>query len=337
MTVDLLARAPVGLLPVLTFLAALLYLDSFKLVGLRFLSSAIGIGMLAAAASYPLNVALLGSSSMEFVSYTRYVSPWIEEALKAAVLVYLVRTQRVALLVDAAIVGFAIGTGFALVENLYYLATRGDAPLAVQVIRGFGTAIMHGGATAIFGIVSVALVERHPQRVAAAFLPGLLAAVAMHSAYNHLLFRPALATLAILLALPPLLYFVFQRSERSLRDWLDADLDSDMELLQLLDSDAFTESHVGAYLHSLKARFRGEVVADMLCYLRLHLELAMRAKGVLLMRESGIEAGVDAETRANLAELRYLERSIGRTGQLALRPVLRTTSRDLWQFYMLGE
>ena len=66
------------------------------------------------------------------------------------------------MLVDAAIFGFAIGSGFALVENLYYLASRPDAHVAVQIIRGFGTAIMHGGATAIFAIVSVALAEKRP-------------------------------------------------------------------------------------------------------------------------------------------------------------------------------
>ena len=123
-----------------------------------------------------------------------------------------------------------------------------------------------------------------------------------------------LATLGILLALPPLMYFVFQRSEQSLRDWLDADLDSDMELLELINSDEFSQSHVGTYLHSLRERFRGEVVADMLCYMRLHVELALRAKGVLLMRESGLDAPVDDETREKLAEMQYLERSIGRTG-----------------------
>ena len=52
------------------------------------------------------------------------MSPWIEESLKALLLVYLIRTRRVGMLVDAAIYGFAIGTGFALFENLYYLATR---------------------------------------------------------------------------------------------------------------------------------------------------------------------------------------------------------------------
>ena len=337
MITQFLVRAPIGLMPVLAFLAALVYLDSFKLVSLRAVVAAIGVGGFAAGISYLLNSAALDRLPVDFVVYSRYVSPWLEEALKALILVYLIRTQRIGLLVDAAIVGFAIGTGFALVENLYYLATRPDAPVAVQVIRGFGTALMHGGATAIFAIVSVALTEKRPEGLAAVFVPGLLAAVILHSAYNHLLFKPMLATLGILVALPPLMHLAFQRSERTLRDWLDADLDSDMELLELINSDDFSQSHVGSYLHSLREKFRGEVVADMLCYLRLHVELALRAKGVLLMRESGLEPEIDEETRSNLAELRYLERSIGKTGQIAMRPVLRMTSKDLWQLYMLGK
>jgi hypothetical protein len=108
-----------------------------------------------------------------------------------------------------------------------------------------------------------------------------------------------------------------------------------MELLALLTSGDLEQSHVGRYLHSLREKYRGEIVADMLCYLRLHCELAMRAKGVLLMRESGMEAEIDEDIRANLVELQYLERSIGRAGQLALRPVLTMTSKDLWQICLL--
>jgi RsiW-degrading membrane proteinase PrsW (M82 family) len=337
MNVQLLANAPVALLPVLLFLAALVYLDSFKLVSLRSVLLAMTVGGVAAGVSYFLNGFLIDLLRVEFVTYSRYVSPLLEEALKGAILVYMIRSRRIGMLVDAAIFGFAIGSGFALVENLYYLASRPDAHIAVEIIRGFGTAIMHGGATAIFAIVSVALAEKRQDAVASVFLPGLLAAAALHSAYNHLLAMPVLATVGILLALPPLMHFVFQRSEKSLRDWLDADLDSDIELLQLINSDEFSQSHAGAYLHSLREKFRGEVVADMLCYMRLHVELALRAKGVLLMRESGLEAPVDEETREKLVELQYLERSIGRTGRLAMRPVLQMTSKDLWQIYVLGQ
>jgi RsiW-degrading membrane proteinase PrsW (M82 family) len=335
MTSLLLARAPVALLPVLVFLLALVYFDSFRLVRPRVALAVMAAGAVAAGVSYPLNGALLDLTDLSFQAYVRYVSPFVEEFVKALILVHLVSTRRIGLLVDATIAGFAVGTGFALVENLYYLALRPDAQTEVQVIRGFGTAIMHGGATAIFGIVSVALSERRGDATVAVFVPGWLGAVALHSAFNHLLVAPLFATLAILLALPPVVYFVFQHSERSLRHWLEADLDSDIELLRLIDSGEVSGSHVGTFLDSLKHSYRGEVVADMLCYLRLHGELALRAKGMLLMRESGIEDELDEETRAKLTELEYLERSIGRSGQLALRPLLLVTGKDLWQMELL--
>jgi RsiW-degrading membrane proteinase PrsW (M82 family) len=335
MNAQVLADAPAALLPVLLFLAALVYFDSFKLVRGRSVAIALSFGALTAGASYFVNGWLIERLQLEFVAYSRYVSPWIEEALKGALLVYLIRSRRIGMLVDAAIFGFAIGSGFALIENLYYLAARPEANLAVEIIRGFGTAIMHGGATALFAIVSVAVAERREDPGPAAFIPGLVVAALVHSAFNHLLAKPVLATLGVLVALPPLMQFVFQRSEASLRAWLDEDLDSDIELLDLINSGEFSASHAGRYLTSLREQLRGEVVADMLCYMRLHVELALRAKGVLLMRESGLAAPIDAETREKLAEMQYLERSIGRTGQLAVRPVLKMTSKDLWQICML--
>ena len=167
------------------------------------------------------------------------------------------------------------------------------------------------------------------------FLPGLAAAVVLHSVFNHFLFLPMLSTLGILITLPPLAWYVFRRSERSVGDWLGKDFDADARLLELIDSDDFGTSNLGQYLQSLRSHFRGEVVADMLCYLRLHLELEMLAKGVLLMRETGMEPTLDPDARAKFDELRYLERSIGRTGRRAMQPFLHLNSRDLWQIHML--
>jgi len=116
--------------------------------------------------------------------------------------VVLIRQRRVGLLVDAAIAGFAVGTGFALIENLYYLAERSEALLFVQVIRGFGTAIMHGGATATFATVSIAMQERRPAIGPIMFLPAFIAAAVLHSTFNHLLVQPVLATLTMAVVLP---------------------------------------------------------------------------------------------------------------------------------------
>ena len=92
---------------------------------------------------------------------------------------------------------------------------------------------------------------------------------------------------------------------------------------------------IGRFLQDLKQKFEGPVVVDMLCYLRLYTELALRAKGMLMMRENGLDTPVGERTRAKFEEMRYLEKSIGKTGCLAMSPFLQMTRKDLWQLYVL--
>jgi hypothetical protein len=56
---------------------------------------------------------------------------------------------------------------------------------------------------------------------------------------------------------------------------------------------------------------------------------------MLLLREAGFEAAVDPSLPAKLEEMRYLERSIGRTGMRALKPFVHTSTQDLWQLNLL--
>lgn len=335
---DALLRVPLALLPVLLFLAGLVQLDGYKLLRLRMMLALIVAGALAAGMSYVLNNLAFAHFHGSFVTYSRYVSPWIEESLKAALLFFLIRTRRVGLPVDAGIAGFAIGTGFALIENLYYLVARPHTMLAVQVIRGFGTAIMHGGTATVLAMITNTLYERRPSGGLHLLLPGFLVAVALHTGFNYLLVRPALATLATLMVLPLVVLLVFDHSERILRTWLEVDLESNVQLLEHISSGSFLGTRSGRYLESLRQRFKGEQMADMLCYLRLHGELAVRAKGILLLRESGLdEPPVDAEIHVKLAELAHLEHSIGKTGLLELRPLLVTTGKEMWQLTLLRQ
>jgi protease PrsW len=326
----------VGLAPVLSFLAALVFLDSYKLVKLRAVVAAVAGGMAAALATYAANGWILERAAIDFQAFTRYGAPPVEELAKGLVIVALVRLHRVGFLVDAAIFGFAIGTGFALVENVHYLGLFPEAGLATWVVRGFGTALMHGGATAIFAVSGLAMIERSGRAGAAAYLPGFALAVVLHSAFNHFFLSPWLSTIGIALVLPPLFLAVFERSEKAVGAWLGKGFDADAEMLELIHSGRLSDSPVGTYLHSLKDKFRGPVVADILCYIRLHTELALRAKGILILRENGFDAAIDEPTRAKFAEMSYLEGSIGRTGLLALQPLLHMTHKDLWQMYVAG-
>jgi RsiW-degrading membrane proteinase PrsW (M82 family) len=327
-----LLRPALGLAPVVCFLAALVLLDSYKLVRLRAVVAVVAAGMLVAGVAYWINGLLL--ERIEFTTYTRYVAPVIEELLKALVIIALIRAHRIGFLVDAAIFGFAVGTGFSIVENLDYLALAPHAGLGTWLVRGFGTAIMHGGATAIFAVMGLAMLERGRRL---GLLPGLGIAIVLHSAFNHFFFSPLASTLGIAIVLPLLLNAVFARSEAAVGDWLGRGFDADAEMLELINSGRLSDSPVGRYLHALKDRFQGLVVADLLAYLRLYTELALRAKGVLMMRESGFDVPVDEATREKFAELRYLEKSVGRTGLLAMQPMLHMSHKDLWQLYMLGK
>jgi RsiW-degrading membrane proteinase PrsW (M82 family) len=336
MSADFVLHALLGLLPVCCFLAALVYLDSYKLVPLKWVIGVIVLGCAAAAASYPLSLVGLRWLGIEFVAYTRYVAPFIEEVLKALIVWSLIRNNRIGFLVDAAIFGFAVGAGFAIFENMYYLTVLPDMQLGTWIVRGFGTAIMHGGATAIFAVISRALLRQHASLGAKALLPGFLVAAILHSVFNHFFFAPIINTVLVLGTLPLLLVAVFDRSRKAVSDWLGAGFDADTELLELINSGEFSASKVGLYLQSLRERFDGPVVADLLCYLRLHTELSIRAKGLLMMREAGFVNKAGEETRAKLEEMKYLEDSIGATGKLAIRPFLRMSRNDLWQFYMLA-
>lgn len=329
-----LAETPVGFLPVLAFLTALIYLDSYKLVRLHSIVPAIIIGGIAAAMAMLLNVWLLTSFTIDTTIFARYLAPPIEEILKAIYIVLLMKRRRIGFPVDGAIYGFAIGTGFALIENIYYMSALKNSSVLLWIVRGFGTAVMHGGATAVFAIIVRTLADRS-KSVIPALLSALLVATVAHSLFNHFVLPPVIMTLLLVIFFPLLIIFVFNRSEKATRNWLGMSMDVDTELLEVITTGGISQTRVGRYLESLKTSFAGEVVADMLCYLRIYLELAVRAKGILLMREAGFEISSDPEIRAKLEELRFLERSIGRTGKLAILPFMNISSRDLWQLYLV--
>ena len=70
----------------------------------------------------------------------------------------------------------------------------------------------------------------------------LAVAVVLHSAFNHLLQSPKMATLGIIVVLPPLLHAIFLASERAVGRWLGQGFDADTEMLELINSGRFSDS-----------------------------------------------------------------------------------------------
>jgi RsiW-degrading membrane proteinase PrsW (M82 family) len=329
-------RVALALLPVLMFLAALRLLDSYKLVSLRSVGTALAAGAVAAGICYGINTVIFRQFPANQELYIHFGAPAVEELAKGAFWVFLIATARVAFMVDAAICGFAIGAGFALVENVTYLEALKGHGFGVWLMRGFGTAVMHGGMAAIGAFISVYLFESRQWRSVHQFLPGLVVAMMLHSLFNQGVLSPAGSTAATVAGLPLIFMVVFYFSERSLQHWLGGKLDQDIDMIAMIASGEFKQTPQGAYLMSLNGAFPPEVRGDMLNFLHLTVELSARAKGDLMRREAGLEVPPDPHLESHFRELRYLEKSIGPTGMLAVRPLLSLTPRDLWEMHHLG-
>ncbi len=329
------AKIIIAFSPIILFLIIMWGMDSFQLVKKRQVFTAVVVGFVVAFAAIIVNMNLYNWLDVSLVTFSRFVAPVSEEILKLLFVVFLISSRKVGFMVDAAILGFAIGAGFAIIENLYYLNTLSDAGLLTWFVRGFGTAIMHGGTTAIAAIISKDLFDRKEWPLIFIFLPGLLAAIVIHGLFNMFILPPITTSLLMIMILPPAFITIFKLSEQNTRRWLGTGLDSDMEMLQLLLAGNISESRLGSYLKNIQDKFPPEVIGDIICYLRIYLELSIKAKGILIMKESGFDLPPDPETEAQFIELNYLENHIGKTGKLAIQPLLKINNTDLWQLSMM--
>lgn len=333
----MLAQLGLSLLPVLVFLFGLQLIDTYKLLRLRRVLITVAAGGAIGLLCYGLNTGVLALGRVSPDTWAATGAPVLEEGLKALYVLWLLRRGRLGFMVDAAITGFAVGAGFALIENLVYLPAISNAGLATAVVRGFGTAMMHGGTTAIFGLVSIQRIEIRGFRGVRALTPGLAIAIFIHVLYNLNLLPPAISAAVLLVVLPVVLSLIFWYSETALKKWVGTKLDKDIELLQMIATGTLSTSRAGKFLRALENSFDPVVLGDMLCYLQISLELSAQAKGDLLRREMGFPVTADPALPGRLTELVYLEKRIGRAGKLALSPLLGSSRRDIWEIYQLSE
>jgi len=214
----MLLKLSISLIPVLGFLAALVVLDSYKLVKPMVTISTILAGAFEAGVAMFCASFLLRTVAIDLTVYSQYLAPILEESIKAVYVMILFRRHRIGFMVDAAILGFAVGAGFAMVENIYYLLNVATTSPLMWVIRGFGTSAMHATSMFVFAVITRSRADRRRTLSLSVWWPALLSAIVIHSFYNHFLLSPTMSTIAMLIVLPLLIIIVFDRSERSTRN-----------------------------------------------------------------------------------------------------------------------
>jgi len=323
----------ISLFPVLLFLLFLILVDSFKLVKFSFVLKIIICGCCIAAVSYGLEK--LFKSIIEVNSISIVIAPPVEEILKAIIIIWLFSTKKIGFLTDAAIVGFAVGAGFSLFENSLYLTILTQETFFTWLLRGFGTAIMHGSTTCMVAIISGYLIEKKNKIRLAYFVPGILLAILFHLIFNSFILPPLIMTILIIVVFSTSIFIIYERSEKKLQSWLDESFTNNVLLLQSMNGGQFKETRTGQYLYSLQEILPREILADIFCYLKIYLELAIRAEAMLMMKETGHGIEKDPSLKDKFSELEYIERSIGPSGMAVIKPLLHPSQKDLWQIYFI--
>ncbi len=341
MDAQIIVKALIALAPVFALLVVFDRLDAFNLISFREILLLLGVGGAFAALSFLANLRVMDGFPIGFSNYSRYVAPIVEESMKAAPILFLFARNRLGFKVDAAIAGFAVGAGFSMIENLWYLFLLTEANVSAWLVRGFGTAVMHGGATALFAIISHEMTERQAEGAAARyrfnpllFVPGLLVAMAVHSLFNHFPNEPLVVMAMTLLLVPATLFLTLIRNERATQQWLTTDQAVHAQMLTDIRAGRFAETSRGQAVHAIADRL-GEKTADARAYVELKTELVLRAEELILAAQSGGPATPGAQEAAKFAQLETLELRLGNAARTALTTALGFSRNDLWELSRL--
>lgn len=330
-----------ALLPVLLLTATFIWLDVFKLVSFRETVGLLLAGGAAAIVAYPISGYFLDALPIGFSNYSRFAAPWIEEGLKAVVIIALFRLNRVGLTLDAVIMGFAVGAGFSVVENIFYLVRFPELTASVWLVRGLGTAVMHGTSAAILAAVAHHFAVRELHHEASDFhfrlwwfLPGYLAAVAIHTLFNQFPSQPLLAMLLTALAAPLALMAILRAGTTKAREWLALEEVAHRALLQKLESGAFPDKPGWRRISELVERAGPQTGALIREYVTVLTRLILTEEEVLLQQSEDTHR-VETDGKTLFKRLHALRQELGSVTVHAVTSLLPFSRSDYWEVWEL--
>lgn len=327
-----------ALLPVVVYIIVVYVLDSFALISVKRLLLLVLCGMAAALVCFGL-FQLTWMILPETVS--DFVDPVVEEAVKAIPLLILARRKKIAFFIDSVICGAAVGGGFSILENIFYLVLGDELGMGTILFRGLEVALIHMGCSAIVAAALMFAVRLDGRRRAhleikrrdvwmAAFL--LLAAPALHVAHNTFHFNPLMQFIAVFGSMAGLLVWTYQYDGDMIHRWLDKGLDKQVDLFRSIQEGNLSQTKTGEFLLSVKDSFSPEMFFDVICYVKLNVELSIAAKSRFMLREAKLDLPLEEEQARNILaqyeEYRLLEKRLGQSARITIAPVVKFYPAD---------
>jgi RsiW-degrading membrane proteinase PrsW (M82 family) len=330
-----------ALLPVVIYIFVVYKIDNFSLISVKNLLLQVLCGMVAALACFGL---FLLTGEMLAGEHSDYVNPVLEEFVKGLPLLYLASRKKIVFFIDSVICGAAVGGGFSILENIFYLLLGdGITGIGTVLFRGLEIALIHMGCSAIVAaglMLVIRLVERSRSRLGlkrsdiamSVFL--LLEAPVLHVCHNAFHFNPLMQFIFVFGTMGGLLMWTYFYDVDMIHRWLDKGLDKQLALLDSIKNGHLDDTPTGIFLQSVKDAFPPEVFFDIICYVQLNVELNVAAKSRVMIRESGLERDLplsDEEKElfmAQYTEYKILEKNLGKAARMTIAPIVKFYPAD---------
>ena len=328
----------VSLIPIIVYIIFIYKIDHFALISIKRLLLLALIGMLTALACFGL---FLLTDRVISGKSADIIHPVIEELVKSIPLLILAFRKRIAFFIDSVICGAAVGGGFSFLENTFYLVLGDSVDLSTGLFRGLEVALIHMGCSAIIAagmMMAVRQIERKRSRTAMSWNDIIkttalfVAALAFHVFHNMFQFTPIMQffwVLAVMIGMIAVVYFYdIDMTHR----WLDKGLDMQINLLRSIEGGHLLNTPTGTFLESVKELFPPNVYFDIICYVRLQIELSVAAKTRFMLHEVGMDEPLEANKKelymSQFVELSELEKNIGPSAKMTIAPIVKLSPAD---------
>ena len=323
-----------ALLPVVIYIFVVYQIDNFSLISVKRLLLLILSGMLTALACFAL-FQLTGKIISE--SQSDSVNPIIEEIVKAVPLLWLASRKKIVFFIDSVICGAAVGGGFSILENIFYLLWGNEMGIGTVLFRGLEVALVHMGCSAIVAaglMLIVRLIEYSRSRsgikksdiAMSVFL--LSEAPVLHVFHNTFHFNPLVQFFFVIGTMGGLLVWTYFYDVEMIHSWLDTGLDKQLSLLDSIKKGHLDNTPTGNFLESVKDAFPPEDYFDIICYVQLHVELSVASRSRVMVRESGLEHDLPLTDEkkelvlSQYTEYKILEKRLGNAARMIIAPIV---------------
>jgi RsiW-degrading membrane proteinase PrsW (M82 family) len=328
----------------LAFLYLVRRLDLYASGGFGVVMACLVFGLAAFPLAYLINTGIFRLSIAGFgmsaaaaaILIKTVVAPVVEEIGKSLGLTWFARRPEFTYFVDGAIYGFASGTAFAVIENLYYLQSAQE-PLGMAVNRAFSTSLMHGSASALVGVAVGRLRYGRGRTRILALVLGWMAAMAVHMSFNRVVnsgpLTPPLLAAAFGIGLGGVgLTMLFIRwGLREEAAWLRETLNLEVGVSKQESAVIDRMADLKTLLAPIEGHFGAEKRAAVEAFLRLQAQLGIKTKTAALSSDPALRAELEAQAADLSARMDLLRREVGVYCMSYVRSILPPEGEQIWE------